>query len=406
MHFKWRHKNRTIRLSGSRLLIALGCSLLIICADYLLSNLSFPLFDESESLSLFAYLDSKNIPDQSAEVFCVNTGLDNVLVPVTDEFGDTLGYTQITDRSALLRLLEIAGTSHPKYVFLDIRFEKGLDSETDSALFAKMRSMPGFVFAHHRTINGYELADSSLLDNAALADYRSNMFSGFSRYEFIQGDEESVALRIYRELDGGYLKKRGPLYLSDGGISYNMQFIPLPANPSSPYGPEGHIRYPYLTSQVFGEHSDDELRAMMHDKIIIIGDFDNDIHQSYVGDMPGPLIHYYAYRFLRDGRQRVNIFYIIILLVAYTIIAYALLGDDDPTERITNFLGIKSPAGIFLFSFLSWGTVLTALKIFLYLTYKISYIASIPTIVFSIIVMPGAYRKIRATKLEETGNRN
>ena len=390
--------NRIIHANKTRFILALACSIFIICADYLLSNLSFPLFDESESLSVFAYLDSKNIPDQSAEVFCVNTGLDNTLVAVTGKFGDTLGYTPVADRRALLHLLEIAETAKPKYIILDIRFEKGLDSETDSALFAKMHSMPRLVFAHHREINGYELADSSLLTKAGLADYRSNMFSGFSRYEFLQGDEESVALRIYRELDGGYLEKRGPLYFSDGGISYNMQFIPLPANPSSPYGLKGHIRYRYLTSQILGKKNYEELRAMMRDKIIIIGDFDNDIHQSYVGNVPGPLIHYYAYRFLRDGHQRVNIFYIIILLVAYTIIAYVLLGDDDSRSRITNFLGIKSPAGIFLFSFLSWGTVLTALKILLYLTFKISYIASIPTIVFSIIVLPGAYRKICTTK--------
>ena len=154
MRRKRRHKRRYLRIKGSRLAVAFACSLFIIFADYLLSNLSFPLFDESESLSLFAYLDSKNTPDESGEVLCVNTGVDLQLVPVLDDFGDTIGSAPITDRKALLRFLEIAETANPKYIILDIRFEKGFETDADSALFAKIHTLPRFVFANHRQREG------------------------------------------------------------------------------------------------------------------------------------------------------------------------------------------------------------------------------------------------------------
>lgn len=370
-------------------------SVALVTADYFLSNLSFPLLDASESLWWFGWSAQKREDAGFSELLCVNVGLDKDLAVVRDEYGDIIGHAAITDRAKLLDFLQVAATADYKYLFLDIRFEKELETEADSALFAQMRALPRFTFSTHRSTNGYELADSTLIGQSSRADYRSNMFSGFTRYEFLQDGQESVALRMYRDLTGSTIRRCGPVYLSGGRPCYNLQFVPMPSNLLFPYGKHGEIRYPYLGSQVMGMHTDDELAGMMKDRIVIIGDFDNDLHQSYIGEVPGPLISYYAYRLLKDGGHCVNPAYVLILLLVYSLIAYSLLYFRSWTRKWMELLRCKSPLSIFLLSMLSWEAVLLLLKAVLYLIFGISFIAVIPSFVFSLFALWKSYMEIR-----------
>lgn len=376
--------------------LAVICSFIIITLDYIISNFSFPFLDESESLNWVGFLYPNKVKEERDEIFFVNTGLDKTLVPKYDGFGDLAGYIPITDRVALTRFLDIAEKSDPRFILLDIRFENGLVTDSDSALFSKIKGYPKIVFSDHRDMAPYT-RDISLYMNSAMADYRAHMFSGFSRYEFLQDGRESVALRLYRIIDGGDFQKHGLIYRSGEKIAYNMQFIPLPLNLADSLGDNGLERYPYLTSGILNRYSEEALKERLKDKIVIIGDFDNDIHDSYMGSIPGPLIHYYAYRLLREGGQRVNLWYVLILFIVYTCISFYLLGPEEEYS-LSNRLGIKSPAAKFMFSLLGWGTVLFLLKILLYLWLGISFIASVPTVVFTVIIWCKTYLHLRHTR--------
>lgn len=385
---------------GRRIAISLVCAAIIFIADYLLSNLSFPLFDESESLNWFGYLSHRQTPDDFDDVMIVNTGIDKALVPVMDEFGDTIGHTPITDRDSLLKFLKIVEVSDPRFVFMDIRFEAGLVSENDSALFSTINSIPNILISDHREVDGYTLYDESLNEKTGMADYRSNMFSGFSRYEYIQEDKESMALKAHRLLTGTGMERYGPLYFSGHSLAYNMRFLPLPSNITVSRGEMGQVRYPYLSSEVLGMHSAEELGEMMKDRIVIVGDFDNDIHQTYVGNVPGPLLHYYAFKLLEKGEEKVSILYVVILFVVYSLVIYWILGNDNLLDRLIVRLKISAPVTIFLFSLLGWGTLLWLIKILLYFSLGISFIASIPAIVFSFVdFSKSLYAKKKITKL-------
>lgn len=380
---------------GKNALIAIGCALVIIIADYLLSNLSFPIFDESESLNWFGYLNHKNTALGLEDAVVVNTGVDKALVPVKDEFGDTVGYAPITDRKALLSLLEIAEKAAPRYIIMDIRFEDGYETEIDSALFAKICALPNIVISDHRSADDYAIADSLLLSRSAMSDYRTNMFSGFSRYEYIQNGRESVALKVHHDLSGHDIKQWGVLFVSEGRLSYNMQFIPLPSAAAYRLNEDGEILFPYLTAHVLGMHSEEELVKMMKDKILVIGDFDNDVHQTYVGDFPGPLLHYYAFRQLEQGKNKISYIYLLSLFIVYFFISWFLLSGTDCIEIIGKKFRVKSPVALFLLSLVGWGALLYAIKITLYFTLGISFIASIPAFVFSSIEFFRSLARVR-----------
>lgn len=67
-----------------------------------------------------------------------------------------------------------------------------------------MQSMNNLVFSNHRDIE--PLVPESLESKSAFADYRGNFKDGFSRYEFIQDGHESVALRLFHDLDSGKME--------------------------------------------------------------------------------------------------------------------------------------------------------------------------------------------------------
>lgn len=362
-------------------------AVLLVLADYFSSNMSYPLLDSSDSLAPYAYLWDK---DDGAfdDILCANVALDKELVTVCDEFGDSAGRAAITDRGTLLRFLEIADSSRYRYIFLDIRFEQGFDTPHDSALFACIKSMPRVVFSTHRGLED-DIIDPALAAKSAYADYRHKRQAGFSRYEFLQDGHESVALRMYRELDGGDIHPTLLGHADRGRLCHNMLFVPIPVSATEIYGPDGEIRYPYLGSQLLGKYSAGELRGLMDGKIVLVGDFDNDVHGTFTGDVPGPLLSYYAYRALAAGDHKVNFGLYIFLAAIYFGIALTLLG------KMPLRIHVKRPFLLLALSFVSWGVILWTLKIVLFITCSLDFCATLPAAAFSIISF---YRKITSNQ--------
>lgn len=367
------------------------CSIVVIAADYLISNLSFPLLDESEPLTLLGLLQHGQNTEDYDSVFFINTGIDKQLAPV-ESFDSIVGHIPITDREALLKFLNIAEGSGYKYIIMDIRFEEGLHTPADSALFSKIASLPLISISDHRADDEYSIADSVLMPRAAMADYRSSMYSGFTRFEFLQDGRESVPLRVYRELTGKGMEQKGPLYFSDGKLCYNLQFVRMPIEAAEKYGRWGEVKYRYLSANILWDYPPEELRGMMKNKIVIIGDFDNDVIQTYIGDVPGPLVLYYSYKVLERGAHRVNLIYMLSLFVIYTLVCYCILSGGNVIRKITEKLKITSPLTLFILSLGGWGLLLGFIKVIVYLTLGLSYIALLPSLMFSLLELPAAIR--------------
>ena len=98
--------------------------------------------------------------DEKKDALFVNVAYDKQLIERHDDYGMTVGNVDITDRTKLKSFLEtLQRTDGYKYVFLDVRFEKGFDSPEDSALFSLIKNMRNIVVATHSDI---ELIDTSL----------------------------------------------------------------------------------------------------------------------------------------------------------------------------------------------------------------------------------------------------
>lgn len=371
-----------------RLAVALSIGLLIVLADYLASNWLGHWFDDSSLLTAASKLlpmrEDEGLGD---EFLCLNIGYDKQLAAVRDEMGDSIGCVAVTDRRVLRKLLEIARQADYKHMFVDVRFEQGCSTPLDSLLFADILSMPRLVISHHGPAHGYVIADSALLPKAALADFKSTYFSGFSAYEYLQGDSASVALRIYRDLDGKDLRRIGPLFFSGWRLCHNMHFLT--------FGPDDLAgnKFPAFGSEYLQMLSESEIAALMKGRIVVVGNFADDVHATYYGDVPGPVLTMKAYAELRRGGHLASPLLGLLLVAVYSACAFLILYIHTlPLPPRLTALARRLRPLAFALILLGWGCALTALKVAVFLMFKKSIIISIPSLVFSLLSMPSDYK--------------
>jgi len=300
-----------------KLALCIALTLILLLGSYWLGNMGIPLPGETKLMQRLDKVkkivnswSSEEKPSVGAvpeEVLLVNVCYDKQLVEVM-EGGMPVGKDVVTDRAKLLSLLQWADSlGDYRYILLDVRFPRGLQTETDAALFRQILSMPRIVVPTHRDI---QMQDSVLLAKAGRADYM--MFdeeTNFTRYQFLPEGKSSLPLRMYQELCGRTIEPCLLGYRDGGRLCSNAVTLQLRVCLPEKFAAEGQrLEYTsqYLGSQLL------ELKDVVpgynpfKNKIVVVGDFRNDIHTTYTGPQPGSLIALNAYYALRNGNHFIS----------------------------------------------------------------------------------------------------
>ena len=369
-------------LKRHALMLAVANAIVLSFCCYCLNN--FPLFT-GENLNQYAWLEwaRSKVKDDSPsfpQPLCINVANDNQLVEITDEFGMPKGNKAITDRSHLLKLLQMLDYSKSyKYIFFDIRFESDFNTPADSALFSKILSMDNICIPNHKNI---EIADSALLPKTAFNDYYATIVAtNFTRYEFLQRGQPSMPLKAYSELTGNSISRWGPFYFSDHSLCQNSLFLEFPLSSHSQYDEAGNLRYYNLGSDILDLYSLDEFAEWTKDKYILVGDFEDDLHDTYSGMQPGTMITYHAFTSLMQGKHKVSWRFITLFLLVYFFISYFLFAQKSLIDRLPWIK--RSRLLRFIAAFIGYSFVLYGLSCLLYLLFGIAISYVIPSFVFS-----------------------
>ena len=284
------------------LLVSLCNVVLLSLLTYFLNNQ--PLFT-GENLNRYAWMEwlkeKIGLATETGhdDVLFVNVAFDKQLIERTDEYGIPIGNIDITDRSKLLEMLRaLHSTAKYKYIFLDVRFEKGYDvPKADSALFTEIRSMKNIVIANHSDM---EIANNGLLEKAAISDYKATITAtNFVRYKYSYGGEPTMPLYAYRELTGKTINSHLLWYACDGRLCYNSLFIEFPLEDFGEFDDKNRKRYYNLGSDLLDNYSTEDLATLTDGKYIVVGDMVEDVHDTYSGLKPGSVIMFYAFQALK-----------------------------------------------------------------------------------------------------------
>lgn len=364
-------------------------SIAILSVSYMICNTSVPLPNEMQVLQLFDKvksiigLNKDSIPD---EVLLVNVSFDKQLVDY-EKNGMPVGQYAITDRQKLLDFLRIAQkTGDYRYILLDVIFEEGISSPQDSALFHQIASMDRIVIPMHKEVG---LQDSILYQKAAYADYTVTVQeTNFARFKYLRNGQPSIPLKMYQELDGKDITKHGLFYTSDNWICQNGLTLQLPFKVADELEQEDW-RYYYSVIQLgvdlLAVDSIWPVAKQIKDKIVVIGDFEIDIHDTYVGPMPGSVICLNAYYALKRGDHIIwgtwglrLIFYI---LIAFIYFVTTLLGFNG----FSFFTLVQRPWLKTVLSLVKIGVIYWAIAVIGYIFFNTVFNFWLPIVIFSTI---------------------
>lgn len=364
--------------------VSLLIAVVLLLAEYAIDNMGHPILDELEKLGVVAYILRSNeaMPYDEDDVVLINVGCDKAVAYMVED-GDTLGTVDITDREKLIHLFRVAKDAHYKYLFADIRFPKEVQSDYDRELYDLMEQMPRFVISTHADIT---LADPRLAKVAGYADYGTTLTTGFSRYQLLQDDMPSVALKMYQEMDGGTLERYGPIYAEGWKLSFNCIFVPVPLSLVTAFDGDNLEAQMRLGSQLFRYETDDEIRHLLQDKIVIVGDFDNDVHATYAGNIPGALINFLSYLQVKEGRHHFNLLFWLPIFLFYVAVCYVLITVPKSDSRLLTFF-------IWL---ITWSVALKVICIIYYAAFSILIITTIPSLCFTFLPKCSFLRRLGA----------
>lgn len=348
----------------------------------------------------------------------INVGYDKAVAEIDlyDMNGLFTGRVDITDRETLDNILaRLEEDDTYKYIFLDVRFEKGITTPSDSVLFARIARMRDIVVATHR---GMTLSSPVLEPKAYLSDYKTTITStGFTRYQYLQKGETSVPLKIYEDLTGSSIRKARhfPIYYSGKSLCHNSVFVRIPEDFSRNLvdvhldrheeGVTGIHRQRYFDC---GPQIDAffPLDEQADGKIVIIGDYVNDMAGTYMGEQPNPYLAFLATENLLQGRHKVSVVYAL-FLAAFFLITFITILERRKSVIIAImdllaglvkklYLRIKpgktiqkeniSILGLFIWNLLGFSISTFLVCLLLFICLQATFSIFIPSLAFSITV--------------------
>ena len=213
-----------------------------------------------------------------------------------------------TDKQKLKKLLEyLYTTNNYRYIILDIFLDQSISQPEDSSLYALIATMPRIVIP---IPENSQLGNSRLESKAGSASYGTAIWENdFVKYPFITDGKESMALKMYRELTGRSITKHGLLY-TDNWPARHSAILTYELRETEELS-EQKLYLGWIVGDTIGGEiypSMLEVPNLADKKYVLIGDYEDDRHNTYIGEMSGALINFNAYLTLLYGHHRSRIF--------------------------------------------------------------------------------------------------
>lgn len=336
-------------------------------------------------------IGGRTVEEELDSALFINVSYDKQLVEHRDSIGEPIGTTDVTDRLKLLELLHLVQeTNTYKYLILDVRFEEGDYQESDDTLFQQIKCMDRIVVATHKDI---KTPTNFPKEKSALADYYSTITAtNFERYEYVHSGVLSVPLYAYNELTGYNIKQNVGIATCDGKLCQKSIFLKFPSVHFDKVMANGDQRYYEMGHEILTDLRED-FADMAENKVIAIGNFVEDLHDTYIGMKPGPYILYKALRALERGEHFVNWWYQFLFACVYFFISCVLLMRHSLLKSIPFIKRSRSRLLHFCLTFLGCGMLIAILDILLFFNGHIHSIL-FPSIYFALLKYILTYKRM------------
>lgn len=399
-----------IKRQKNNIIVSFVISVGICILGYFINNCPYPFWDSLDIFSNLEYVQNSIIPrniEENDDVVFINVSHDKDTTSVSYDklLGTALaknnaiciykparkgnydGTIDITNRNTLLQFLKDAENANTyKFILIDLAFDRNITTETDDSLFAQIGRMRDIAYGTSSNIESNPKLDST---KAVVCEYSNTIINtNFTRYQYLIDNKESAALRIYRSVEGdNTIKKCGPIYYSDGRLCQNCPSTKI----SVPFKEFAFEKFYDLGPELMKDYDEEALKGLLWDKIIIIGDFERDLHATYNDEQPGSYIIYCAYNELCEGTHIISYTVLCILFMVYFIITMFILNRKSVWRYIPYIKHSKNKLILFILDLLGYSTLLYVITIVAYLLFNNIFNIFFPSLIFSILSLYSSY---------------
>jgi len=284
----------------------------------------------------------------------INLAYEKALIPLEDQLGNEV----ITDREALAKLFSIQ-KRHPnavKFTICDV-FLKG-KSKSDRLLAESISGIHNVVFPNQLDENQSPLHLDVRAPNA-IADY-SSADEGFLKFELIQThNSKTIPVYMYEKLEKHNITQRYGLNWDNGRPSLNSIIIDYQIHTEELFEQN---EYPIVNlSELMLLPEDIIVKEFLQNRIVVMGDFDHDVHKTAFGIMPGTLILLNIYLSLKSGYHLITFGWLLFMIFGFTFFSRIMIFGKQNSEiqdskwlpkllQTTVLLSIISICSYFLFN--------------------------------------------------------
>ncbi len=341
-----------------KILLSFLSGLIIFFITWMYQNSSFSRSVEDKffkNVSLLWKYQLLSDPDKTADLVFINTGKDLDLVEDTIDYGNIA----VSDRSLILQLVQHinAARQKPNYTVLDIQFyyPYSKDIAIDTLLANELKNNNKILIPILR--NGSEYKAPLYPATYGSSDYVTYV-GNFNKFRILNQDSiKSIPVRMDEEINGTvyhdswlFARCNGRLSLSAmwPGYFINNDSVMNVWNDTSTlvknigdehiYTSKKRISTAYYN---IGELILDlsvnpaNRETYFKNKIVIIGNFQEDVHTTPIGKMSGPVILANLYLSLINRHHIISPGWVIILLIVFSVLSYIAWFSGMPKVKLS-----------------------------------------------------------------------
>lgn len=318
----------------------------------------------------------------------INIAYDRELIPVLDEYGLPQGDIDITDRKKLTAFLQQLDDAH-KFILMDVLLSDKYKSEADSALVQTLLNTDRISVSRSNTAG---LIDERLNEKAGYTDYSTDIYeTNFVKYEFINEGKPTMPYMAFVATEEYHpVYSLGPIHWSNWHFYWNSLTLRFPIKlwDSHTAGDNG-CATDWQEKKILNLGADIldmgiDIPTLVKDKIVVIGDFsEDDIHDTYLGKIAGPVININALEALRNNELEIPWTLIIFLLSLYCAVCYQTIRQPISTNKLLKKLHLDNKFFRYILSFIGYSFLFAVISGSIYLVCGIDINILIPSLWFT-----------------------
>lgn len=371
-----------------KILLSLLSGLVILLITWVYQNYAFSLSVEDGFFKKFLKIKRALIhpaPALKTDFVFINTGKDLALVEDTVDYGNVA----VTDRHKLAAFLQELKKlkTQPSYTVLDLQFYYPFtaDPSADSILARELPAHRRLVIPLIKDENG-NYKDPLFLANYAYSDYIT-FGSGFNKFRVLNHSTlKSLPILLHEKVNGAvykdellYARCNGRLCLSSVWPHYYLTDEEVKKNT-----PGGYAQYYNLGEVLIDMQSSPEhYEHFFENKILIVGNFEGDIHSTPFGKMTGPVLIANIYLTLLNGKHIVSPWYLLVLLLVLSGLSYTAWFSKMPKLNLKlNFI-FSGYLRKFVQSYISYFGCMFGLSLIALFVFDIQAALFLPSLILS-----------------------